>query len=472
MARLSVKPETVHRDWDDVTKFRGNPFAAYSYGADDDEQEYDVIHRVEFAQPAANGAAGSPLDPVTLYLAVKNYGPHPVLLYFDNNLNIGDPLEVTIPVGHWVEYVDLNPTTQPRIRVDNTLYSTPSECEILECGYTIWEEEEPEPDCDAWAVGHIPQDGGGTKHFPEAGVWATVANTLTDPEKEVWLADVAGTATNDYWAVGYKMEEGFPVEGFLAHWDDVDWTEEVTASDPPFYGDWGYEAGFYWAVGGLGQGEIWNWNGAAWTQDLANEQDSRIFRAVHGIDAADTWAVGDYGDPDALIFHHDGISWTPNPNPIECNLYGVWANGSYASGNDVWVCGGSLGWWGASGGTGCVFRRAAGVWIPAVLPPDTPTLRAIWGFSNSNIWAVGDQGTIIHWDGFVWMTWPEPDGLLGNYDYRGVFGCFPWQVWAIGTTGTGDNVIIEWDGVAWSIVHGPNADEMDLLGLKGVSLVL
>jgi len=119
-----------------------------------------------------------------------------------------------------------------------------------------------------------------------------------------------------------------------------------------------------------------------------------------------------------------------------------------------------------------MWRRVAGVWIEQTLPVETPTLRAIWGFSNSNIWAVGDRGTIIHWDGFVWMTWPEPDGLLGNYDYRGVFGCFPWQVWAIGTTGTGDNVIIEWDGVSWSIVHGPNADEMDLLGLKGVSLVL
>jgi hypothetical protein len=100
-------------------------------------------------------------------------------------------------------------------------------------------------------------------------------------------------------------------------------------------------------------------------------------------------------------------------------------------------------------------------------------LRACWGFATNDVWAVGDQGTIIHWDGFNWLISNEPPELEGNYDYRGVFGCYPYSVWAIGTSGTGDNVIIHWDGIGpnWTVQHGPNADEMDLLGLKGVEVV-
>jgi len=66
-----------------------------------------------------------------------------------------------------------------------------------------------------------------------------------------------------------------------------------------------------------------------------------------------------------------------------------------------------------------------------------------------------------------WVRIPEPDGLNGNYDYRGVFGCKPWAVWAVGTTGAGTHVTIFWNGLTWEIDDGPTV-EGDLLGLKGV----
>lgn len=471
MAILTVRPETVHRDWDDVKKFAGHPFEEYTYEAPTQDDPYGVIHRVEWAIPVATGPLGSPLDPVDRYIAVKNYSrTDTVLLYFDTVTNQGDPLEIAILPGHWVEVVDLDVTTQPRIRTDPTLTSNSVECEILEVGYTIFEEEEPEIKCDMWAVGHIPAAGCGSKHYPEAGAWANVLNGL-EATADHWLADVAGVDVTDYWAVGYETDQGTPSAGLLMHWTGAAWAEEVVESDPPLYGDWGFSTSDYWAVGGLLTGEIWHYNGIVWAQALDIGPDDRTFRCVHGWLPTDTYAAGDEG----LIYWWNGAVWAPDPNQIETDhLYGVWS----ANPVDIWVVGGSAGlnpgqsWWGASGGTGAIYRKIGAVWTLQVIPPQTPCLRACWGFATNDTWAVGDQGTILHWDGFVWTAIPEPAELQGNYDYRGVFGCFPWSVWAIGTSQTGDNVIINWDGISWTVNHGPNADEMDLLGLKGVEIVI
>jgi len=466
MAILAVQPDTVHRDWDDVEKFHGRPFAMYTYVADPECDEYSVTHRVEWAQLAATGPTGSPLDPVTRYLAVKNYGPNPILLYLNTVLNWPNPaFEVTILPGHWVEFVDLDPTTQPRIRTDSAVYSTPTECEILEIGDLVWEEEQPDPKCDMWAVGHYNADSVGAKHYPEGGVWATVVTGIAEQEN-AWFADVAGVAVTDYWAVGYRTagEPLVPVTGLFAKWDGAAWAENDPEGQPPMYGDWGFATDNYWAVGGLMVGEIWHWaGGPLWVQDYALEQDERIFRAVHGYDPLDVWAVGDVG----LVSRYNGIAWDTITYqcPTQANLYGVWA----ANSNDVWICGGDQAWWGASGGNGVIFRLMGGLWIPQVLPPEIPTLRAIWGFATDDIWAVGDWGTILHWDGFTWNLVAEP--LETNYDYRGVFGCYPWSVWAIGVEPGMSNAIIQWDGVSWNVVHGPNAGEMDLLGLKGVKIL-
>lgn len=465
MARLHVLPYTIHRDWNDVEKFDG-VFHGITYQDPDEDEEYNLVHHVVYAQPAATGPTGTLLDPLDRYLLVKNMGTVPVLVYLE--LIAGwwhVPVELTVLPGKLIEVVDLDLTTPPRFRVDSALYTDAAECEVLQIGkeYVV---EQPEAYCDAWAVGHIPSGGCGTKHYPEVGVWASVANGLVHPW--MWFSDVAGTGVHDYWACGYFYDDNEMVYagGLLAWYNGIFWDKYVGENpEPPWYGIWGFAASDYYVVGGFVDGEIWHYDGLLWSQDFLALGDERLLRAVHGYAPTDVWAVGDAG----AIWRRMGGPWVqawPVEPPILCNLYGVWAD------SDVFAVtvGGAAPWW-LAGPDGCAWVYDGIGWAEMILPEQCPTLRACWGFSPTAVWAVGDYGTIVYWDGATWETVPEPQELEGAYHYRGVFGCDVDQVWAIGTDMvTATNVIIEWDGIAWSVVHGPTTEEMELLGLKGVQV--
>lgn len=467
MSVLTVQPESTHRDHDDVIKFPGR-FDEFDYGFEEIEN-YDLTHRVEWATPSAVVGGGAALDPLHRYLAVKNMGTDPVLLHLNTQANAPNPaFEVTVLPGHWVEYVDLWMTVQPSIRVDSALYSNPVECEILQIGEFTPIKEIPEEFCDLWAVGKVAGGGGVlTKHDPELpGPWEEIINAINNWAD--WGADVAGVAEDDYWLVGYKTVEGFPASGLFGRWAGAAWAEVVVESSPPMYGVWGFASNDYWAVGGPlgGPGEIYHFD-VGWTLDcVPGEQGVDPFYCVHGDVPANIYAAGGYG----LIASYNGAVWVVHPPPVESpdvSLYGTWTSALQVP----YVCGGDGEWWSDSGGIGWIFMEAppgSQFWQSFVLPPGCPTLRAMWGFNDADIWAVGDQGWILHYDGVAWTRIPEPVGLNGNYDYRGVFGCWPWGVWAIGTTQAGTNVIIFWDGVTWTVDDGPDVLEGDLLGLKGV----
>ena len=467
MAILWVQPETTHRDWDDVVKFPGR-FSVYAYdGADEEPPEvWDLTHRVQWATVAAAAGGGSMLEQFHRYLAVKNMGTDPVLLHLNTAVNLPNPeFEVTILPGHWVEYADLFMSVQPSIRVDSALYSSPVECEVLQIGEFTPIEEIPEQYCDLWAVGRETDFGALTRHNPEATAtnWDTIAcPALADPQDyTLWLADVAGVAIDDYWAVGYTV--GVTPGGVFAFWNDVAWAWTVINGEPPQYGVWGFAtADFYSVGGGAGVAGV-IWHGPAWALTSTPDPDGHeTLFCVHGHHPDYVWAAG----MDGLIVtgnHGAGFVVSQAANlELDENYYGVYS----ASATDQWVVGGTEVWWGAAGGTGVIRRNQLAGWT--VQTTSCPTLRAIWGFGDSDLWAVGDQGTILHsGDGNTWDVVPAPAEIGSNYHFRGVFGCRPWAVWAVGTSMTGDHVTIFWDGATWEIDDGPN-DEGDLLGLKGV----
>jgi hypothetical protein len=78
--------------------------------------------------------------------------------------------------------------------------------------------------------------------------------------------------------------------------------------------------------------------------------------------------------------------------------------------------------------------------IPA-RPLAAVTLVGVWGSDPSNVWAVGLQGTIVHWDGRAWTS--VSSGT--TYDLYSVWGTAPDDVWAVGT-----GTILHWDGSQWS----------------------
>lgn len=86
--------------------------------------------------------------------------------------------------------------------------------------------------------------------------------------------------------------------------------------------------------------------------------------------------------------------------------------------------------------------------------PTTEKLNGIDMVTASDGWAVGENGTILHWDGSSWYIVPNTSYSI--YDIKMVSSS---NGWAIGRAGT----ILHWDGTKWSQIQSPT--KLDLLKL-------
>ncbi len=106
--------------------------------------------------------------------------------------------------------------------------------------------------------------------------------------------------------------------------------------------------------------------------------------------------------------------------------------------------------------TGDGFSLVAGV-------PDVPLLNWIHGFSGSDIFVVGNGGTVLHFDGAAWTLQPTPtiEALWG------VWGASPDDVWAVGGRGNTSSVatLLHYDGDTWESVTLPEFQRPNVTAL-------
>lgn len=74
----------------------------------------------------------------------------------------------------------------------------------------------------------------------------------------------------------------------------------------------------------------------------------------------------------------------------------------------------------------------------------------IWGTSDSDIFAVGGDGAIIHYNGTAWHTMESTRENVYGSELRGVWGSSSTDVYAVGSHGA----ILHYNGSAWSLVYG------------------
>lgn len=160
---------------------------------------------------------------------------------------------------------------------------------------------------------------------------------------------------------------------------------------------------------------------------------------------ADGGAVDDAGDSAVIaepapsrVCSADGFCWEL-PIPQGETLRAAWG----AAPDDVWAVG--------DGGIvlhydGAEFRRE-----PALTAQN---LLAVHGSSASDVWVAGDGGVVLHYDGQAWSL--EDVGALIDASggamtgvLHGIFAAGPDAVWAVGHSGAAA-VIIHHDGESWS----------------------
>lgn len=224
------------------------------------------------------------------------------------------------------------------------------------------------------------------------------------------LNAVASVTPNDAWAIGGSHYGLSWIGALTEHWDGDRWS---TVANPASAGPGAVlnaisvaSADDIWAAGLQQQGDtgvhvplIEHWDGTAWsvTPVPTGNSPSHLL-AVSADSAGDAWAVGAQTMPGTaktgviLVEHWDGISWhavTGLPDLGNAELTQVYASGP----NDVWA-------------------------TVAAIRSDTHL-----GVDN-----------FLHWDGTSWTVVPAPGphefGV--DYEYAGIDGTGPDNVWAAG----------------------------------------
>lgn len=84
---------------------------------------------------------------------------------------------------------------------------------------------------------------------------------------------------------------------------------------------------------------------------------------------------------------------------------------------------------------------------------EVPLLNWAFGFSAEDVFVVGNDGTVLRWNGESWASQSTPI----RAPLWGVWGAAPDDVWAVGGTGTGSGepVILHFDGAGWTQIALP-----------------
>ena len=122
-----------------------------------------------------------------------------------------------------------------------------------------------------------------------------------------------------------------------------------------------------------------------------------------------------------VIGFYDGnglaADWSAMISGTTNNLKGVWGS----SGGDVF----------AVGDSGTILHYDGTAWS-AMASPTTDNLNSIWGSSSTHAVAVGDSGTILHYDGLNWL---EAQSNTTN-NLNGIWGSSTVYAFAVGDSGT------------------------------------
>ena len=177
--------------------------------------------------------------------------------------------------------------------------------------------------------------------------------------------------------------------------------------------------------GGASGGDIYRWNGAAWTLSASGSAFNTRFLSVHGNSATNAIAVGTNG----VIARWNGTAWTAMTSGSTRTLRSVWVDGDASAF--------------AVGDNGTALRLTGTTWT-ATSTGVTAQLNGIWSNAGT-AYAVGAGGMVLAFNGTAWtrQTVPFSD------DLNAVCGVVGGPVTAVGNFGG----ILRFDGTSWTLVN-------------------
>lgn len=300
-------------------------------------------------------------------------------------------------------------------------------------------------DSDVWVVGTrgLVRRWNGT-------TWSTMTAPSGDTLVSVW-----GTSSTDVWVVEF-------LNGGVLHWDGNVWARYRVGTQY-LYSVSGTAPDDVWVAG---SSDVFHWNGSRWTTAVLPSPANP--KSVWALAQNDIWVVGDFA------FHFDGTRWTKHSTNAGA-LLAVWgdrANHVYAVGNkamavwdgNVWspivpnppfrlwgVGGGSAGAF-AVGDYGSMTRLYGATWWSEYQSTGSAS-SAVWAFSPTNVWVVGDA--VLRWNGATWSRVTGPANLTS------MWAAAPDNIWATAAP----SGLYRWNGSSWTMAPSPSTRPMTLWGV-------
>ncbi len=299
------------------------------------------------------------------------------------------------------------------------------------------------------------------------------------------LFSVWGSGTSDVYAVGTNRK--------TVHYNGISWSVDATvpASSSALEGIWGTSGTDIFVVGNVGSATtILHFNGASWTESDTTAIGYINLQGIWGVSANNIYAVGTGGN----ILNFDGSAWQKTNSGSAANLYGIWGTAA----DNVFAVGtnGTILRFGPTvqstttttiiptttttvfstipTTTTTIFSTSTSTFLPTstttMISTTTSipipgwnvmaqgmtfqTLWSVWGSSGSNVFAVGDGGTILHYNGTGWAP-----STFGSTALLAVAGAGENDVHAVGAGGT----ILHYNGSSW--ITEPSYTGYDLKGI-------
>ncbi|MGE3670503.1 MAG: hypothetical protein AB7K71_12630 [Polyangiaceae bacterium] len=291
---------------------------------------------------------------------------------------------------------------------------------------------------DVWAIGRsdiLHFDGSKwTREFDPGGdsIWSdgtqviathAVGWTVYDGQQWIpwaasthWVGKLSALSATNAWAA-YRYQ--------ASHYDGNDWTVHTSPVTGKITSVGAVSATEVWL--GSDDGEVYRFKDGDWTS-FGSTTGSSV--SIQVFAPNDVWITSP-GDASGDVRHFTGgTTLEPTSVPDGNNISLIWGTAP----NDVFFVSttrGILHW----NGTTLV-----------EMPQGKPgTVTDIRGTSHSDVWAVGEDGLVVHFDG---QKWSKPQALVPPTDpaaLRKLDGTSTEDVWAVG-----GNLAAHFDGTAWT----------------------
>lgn len=248
---------------------------------------------------------------------------------------------------------------------------------------------------------------------------------------------------------GYSADDVWFGGTRLAHWDGVAVKFVDLGVKNLVLGALAGADGELWAIGNeIGSRAVWHHDGGeTWSKVLPLPDMTAT--TLWAVDATTLWIGGDYAKGDILRWDGQKLDLFPIPGATfsVVKFHGL-------AGDDLWAVGNEerlLHWDGVS-------------WTIVHQAMNGDYLQGVWELAPNDVWVGGSSGKIYHWNGVDWT--PQK---LNNWGFNDLWATAPDDIWAVGGLQASHGVIFHYDGVAWSeVASGSGKPLYSLWGVDGM----